>query len=168
MRVKEAITSALHLLVILFCFGLSIFSLALPFRPDLRLVGATWLQEAPQQLYWIGGYFALAGLFFLSSFYLLGRGKVLRISMGTPGITYDRKILKCIVNEFFANHFPQTALKAEVAFLPKEELEFSMEFPPLKEEEQKELLESIEQKLTVLLRDRFGYEKPFTLALKRR
>jgi hypothetical protein len=166
MRVKEALTAALHLLVVLCWFSLAAFFVLLVFRPDWRLIGMDWLADRPVQFYWVGAGFALVGIFFVGAFYLLGRGKVARISMGAPGVSFDRKILNCIVNEFFASRFPHLTLKTDVSLLPHNELEFAMEFPSMEERRRDELLRSIEQQLTLFLRERFGYNQSFILCLK--
>lgn len=161
MRVREALASALHLLVILFCFALASFAALLPFRPDWRIAAAFWLQEDPQQFYQISGAFALIGIFFTLSFYAISRGRITRLSMKSSSLSIERKLLKKVVDDFFSEHFPQ--LKAEVDLLPKENLELSM---TVSSSEDEELLKKVEEQFSLLLRERFGYDKPFTLSLR--
>lgn len=163
MRPKETIASALHLLVVLFCFTLALFSTLLTLRPDWRLLGSRWLLEEPQQFYWIGGGFALIGLFFALSFYVISRGKITRLVMHGSSISIDRKLLKRVVDDFFNTHFP--GMKADVDLSPKEGIELSMGLPIEDSSQSDEFLKKVEEQLSTLFRERFGYDKPFTFSL---
>jgi hypothetical protein len=168
MRLREAVASALHLLVVLSYFSLAGFAFLLPSRPDWRIRGVNWLQERPESFYWLGAALALVGILFMLGFYGIGRGHFLRISMKPHMATVDAKLLEMAIDECFKINFPDYVRSSGIAILSKQRLEVSVDLMPLEEKLQTRLVRQMERKLGALLRDRFGYSQAFTLSLHSR
>ncbi len=165
MRLREAVASVLHLLVILTYFGAACFFILLPLRLEWRMLGATWLQEQPDIFYWIGASIGIIGLFLSIGFYRVGRGRFLRLSMKPHTATIDVKLLEQAIEECFQTHFAAHVRGSDIAIISKQRLEIAVDMLPIEEKRQKKLMIEMEQKLGSLLRDRFGYARPFTLSI---
>lgn len=165
MRLREAVASALHLLVIGSFFGLACFLFFLPSRPDWQIIGMKWLMEEPDHFYWLGGMVAAASFLFLFGFYGVGRGRFLRLLMKPHIAIVDGKLLKEAIEECFRIHFPRHVRGADIAIISKERLDVIVDMLPLEEGRQLRLLREMEKQLCYLLRQRFGYTRPFTLSI---
>jgi hypothetical protein len=165
MRLREAVASALHLLVISSFFALSFFFFVLPLRPDWRLLVVNWLSEQPEHFYWLGAIFALIACLFVFGFYGVGRGRFLRLIMKPHVAIVDAKLLKEAIEECFRTHFPRHVRGSDIAVVSKQRLDVAVDLLPLEENRQLRLMREMEKQLCYLLRQRFGYSLPFTLSI---
>lgn len=165
MRLREAVASALHLLVIGSFSALAFFLFFLPSRPDWRAVGAKWLLDQPEHFYLAGLFFAAAACLFMFGFYGIGRGRFLRLLMKPHIAIVDAKLLKEAIEECFRTHFSQYVRGADIAVVAKQRLDVAVDLLPLEEKRQLRLVREMEKQLCYLLRERFGYSRPFTLSI---
>lgn len=165
MRFREAIASALQLFVILFDFGLALFFVILARRLDWRSLGIHWLQDEPEYFYWIGAAVGCLGILLMLGFYGVGRGRFLRLAMKPHIAMIDIKLLQKATEECFQTHFSPQVRGSDIAIFSKQRLEVAVDLAPMESRIQIVLLKDMEQKLTTLLRDRFGYTRPFTVSI---
>ena len=168
MRLREAVASALHLLVIGSFFALALFLFFLPSRPDWRVAAVEWLLEQPGQFYWLAAAFAAMGCLFMLGFYGIGRGRFLRLLMKPHMAIVDAKLLKQVIEECFRIHFPRQVRGADIAVISKQRLDVVVDLLPLEENRQPRLMREMEKQLSYLLRERFGYTRPFILSIHSR
>lgn len=159
MRLQEAVTSAVHLLVVLSYIILGCFATILPSRLDWRITIIRWLDTCPENFYTIAAVCAGIGLFFLFCFYGVGRGRFLRVAMKPHRVAVDMKLLEQTISDYLKTDFPFIK-GANVVVTSSKRLEIG-----LQAEQQMELPQELERGLGTLLRERFGYREPFTLCL---
>ena len=137
----------------------------LPSRVDWRFQGIEWLEKNPEAFYAGAAFFAAIAFVFLLGFYGVGRGQYLRLHMKPREVFIDVKLLEHALEACVKEHFPLEIYGASVAVAAKERLEVAFDFAPLDPKEKEETLRKAEEQLGILLRDRFGYTKPFTMVL---
>lgn len=165
MRLREAFASALHLFVVLCFLGIACFCFLLPQRPDWRSLFIHFLQEGPAISYWVGAGITVFALLLMLGFFGIGRGRFLRLTMKPHEAIIDVKLLEMAIEECFQTHFSQHVKGSDIAIISKQRLEVAVDLLPLEESGQKKIMLDMEQKLGTLLRDRFGYSRPFTLSV---
>ncbi len=166
MRLREAISSTFHLLVVMLCLALAGLSWILPFRPDWCLEVIRCLADDHAVLFKVGLGWIFLSLVFALAFFAVGRGKFLNIVMGSHRASVERKVLQQVIEAFFREHFKGQVSDVDVAFGLKNSLEIAVDIPSLASLEKAPLLEKAEKGISTLLRERFGYEKPFTLSVR--
>lgn len=149
MTIRRAFLSALHIFILAaFVLG-GIFFSALPYLPELHEHLLSHAQE-------VGLYLLAASGLLLLSFYLLERGRYLVLRMG---VSTDIRLVQQCVEDCFARQFHKKISLQDLEIGPKSQLSF---WVSLKEKGREELLlADAEKQLSQLLRDRFGYSKPF-------
>jgi hypothetical protein len=155
MHLRGVILAGLHLLILLTFFLGALFFSFLPLtfeRLDL-------VKKAPL----IGAGLFLAGLFLLLSFYLLHKGKFFVIKMG---VVADVRLIRHTLNECITRQFPDKISLSQVEIGRKSRIEIKVSLQPQERKAKKALLVDAEREFGNLLRDRFGYTKPFYLILK--
>ena len=156
MSPRQAFASALHLFVVLAFFLAGFFFVSFPYFPQLKV-------QIFETSTLIGlGLFAIA-LILLVGFYALDRGRYLVIRMG---VSADLGILRQTVEDLFAREFSSRIALADIEIGARSRLEIGISLTPLNEEVREELFIQAERHLGTLLRERFGYEKPFRLIVK--
>ncbi|MBF8263484.1 MAG: hypothetical protein HW387_1149 [Parachlamydiales bacterium] len=168
MHLREAAASALQLLVVFSYFCLATIATVLPLRPDWRAIGIDYLQSYPEIFYWIGGGIGLFGFLLLLGFYGLGRGRFLRLTMKPHMAMVDVKLLEQVVEECFQTNFASYVRGSDIAVIAKERLEVAVDLTPMEEKLQIRLMLDMEKKLGLLLQERFGYARSFTLSVHSR
>lgn len=168
MRLREAVASALQLIAVLAFLILGAFLIMLPSRPDWRLAAVKWLQERPESFYGAGFFIGSFGLLLMLGFYGVGRGHFLRLAMKPNAITVDVKLVEQAIEECFKTNFPLYVRGADITVISKKHLEIAVDLEPLNENRQLRLMKVMEKKLSLLLCDRFGYTRPFTLSIHSR
>lgn len=148
MTVRQALQSALHLLILLTFFTGGFFFLAWP-KIQLEIAAISY-QIA------LGFFIATAFLWFC--FYLLNRGRYLRIKMGQ----IDARLIHAAVEKCLQTQFPKKISLIDVETPHSSRLEFYVSIP----EKDDKLFAQVEKELQILLRKRFGYLKPFFLIVK--
>lgn len=163
MSPRQALASALHLFVILAFFLAGFFFVALPYLPETRIQIIDFLSRRFEQCTLIGLGFFLASLLLLLGFYALNRGRYLVIRMG---ISTDLNIVRQTVEECLLRQFPKKISLSEVELGRRSRLEIRVSLAPLEEDRREELFIEAEKQLVTLLRERFGYSRPFHLIVQ--
>jgi len=156
MSPRQAFASALHLFVVLAFFIAGLFFVALPYVPEFKA-------QIFEKSTLIGLGLFLSSFIFLLGFYALDRGRYLVIRMG---ISADVNLIRHTVEDCFARQFSKKISLSEVEIGHKSHLEFRVSFAQLSEKERLQLLTEAEKQLSILLRERFGYSKPFRFIVK--
>jgi hypothetical protein len=162
---RQAIGSMLHLFAVFAFFAAGGVAFALPYLPETRLRLSSLLLDRPEIFSSIAFGFFLAALLLLAGFYGLSRGRVLRIRMGKHLAEVDAVLIRQTLDLFFRQEFPQKISLSEVEIVRAKKLEIGVRLSS-KSELDEELLQSAEKALASLLRERFGYVKPFDLIVK--
>ncbi len=166
MRLREAVASALHLLVVLSFFALGFVSLVLARRSDWMQSMFDRLNNAPEMLYWTAVGFGAIGLFFLWGFHGIGRGRYLALEMPSGKAMIDSKLVRQAIEECFRKNYPGQVSGASVSVAKNKRLEVALDVEPLSDEGQAELLSDAEGKLRELLQVQFGYFEPLSLFVR--
>lgn len=166
MRLREAVASALHLLVVLAFFAFGAFSLLLARRSDWMQAVLDCLNKTPDALYWVATSFGVIGLFFLWGFHGIGRGRYLSLEMKSGIATIDSKLIRQAIEECFRKNYPEEISGASVSVAKDKCLEIALDLKSLSEEQQLKLLSDAEGKLRELLGSRFGYYKSLSLFIR--
>lgn len=105
----------------------------------------------------------LATLFLTLAFYALNHGRYIVIKMG---VTTNIKLIQKAVEECFRRNFPKKIRLKDIEIGPQTHLGFKVSLAPLDEAAREDLYIEVEDQLNVLLKERFGYSKPFNLIVK--
>lgn len=163
MSSRQALASALHLFVVLAFFLSGLFFISLPYLPRTQVDLIDFFSNQIEKCTQIGMGLFLVAFLFLLGFYALNRGRYLVIEMG---ISTHIKIIRIAIEDCFAKQFPKKIQLKEIEIGPKSRLELRVNLFPLDEEVREELFIEVEKELTLLLKKRFGYSKPFHLIVK--
>lgn len=166
MDFRRAFASALQIFVVFSFFGMGFFIVALPFLPEVRFQLSEKLLHQTDFFTSAGIVFFLTALFLFMGFYGLNRGRFLYIEMGQHTISVEEALIRHSLEECFKLHFPQKIRLSQVEILWGKKLEIGVALSSYDEKSQRELLMAVERQLQLLLRQRFGYIKPFSLILK--
>lgn len=156
MTPRQALVSALHLFVVAAFFVAGLFFVSLAYLPELR-------DGLFENCTLIGLGLFIAALLLLLGFYALDRGRFLVIQMG---VSANLAVVRQTLEECFARHFPKKIFLSDLDLGRKDRLEIRVTLTPLDEDVREKLFVSAEKELTTLLRERFGYAKPFHLIVK--
>jgi hypothetical protein len=156
MSPRQALGSTLHLFVVLAFFLAGLFFVSLPYLPEVR---AQIFEKATV----IGLALFITSLVLLLGFYALDRGRYLVIKMG---IKTDVNVVRQTVEECIAVHFRKRIFLSDVEMDRKSRIEIRATFASLDENEREALYIEAEKELGILLKERFGYTKPFLLLVK--
>jgi hypothetical protein len=166
MRLREAVASALHLLVVAAFSGITIFLFFLPSKPLWRSMCVQWLLEHPEKFYPLAAAFGSAACLFLFGFFTISRGRFLRILMKPHEAIIDAKLLKEAAEECFRSYFSKEVYGVDVAVAAKQRLDIAVDMHPVDANRRSCILREMEKQLTYLLRQRFGYTQSFTLSVR--
>ncbi len=155
MSPRQALASALHLFVVLSFFLGGCFFVSIPYLPEMKT-------EIFEKSTLIGLSLFLASLILLLGFYALDRGRYLVIKMGEE-VKINLQIIHQTLEECFIRNFPQKIHLSEVEIGPQSLLEIQISLAPLSEETREDLFIEVENHLSLLLHQRFGYSKQFRL-----
>ena len=163
MSLRKAFLSLLHLFT-LFSFGAaSVFFIALRLTPALRLKCADFLLVHFAKTLPIGLAFgAIAFLLFLC-FYFLDYGSVLTLRMG---ISADLQLVRQTLEECFSSKLENKISLLDLEISRKQHLDLTVCLREVEKKERAILFAKAEKELGRLLKDRFGYTKPFRLIVK--
>lgn len=156
MSARQALISALHLFVILAFFMAGFFFIALGYLPHLidSLVDKTNL---------IGSLLLFASLIITMGFYAIDRGRYLLIR---AGISVDLNLIRLTVEDCFLRQFQKNVILQDLDLGSHSRIQIRLSFTANDVKERKKLLVEVEKQLSVLLRERFGYSKPFYFIIK--
>ncbi|MES2272675.1 MAG: hypothetical protein V4487_00585 [Chlamydiota bacterium] len=167
MTPRQAFASLLHLLVVFAVFSAGLFFVSLPYLPDVRMRLEICLLHRFEIFTHVGfGFLGAAFLLFLG-FYGLNRGRSLRIKMGGHSAEVDAQLIHLAIEECFKTNFSKKLIFKDLKILRGAELEIGVKLSDTPEAGQEELLRKAEKELQILLRQRFGYTKPFYLIFKK-
>lgn len=156
MSPRQALLSLLHLFVVFSFLLAGLFFLSLPYLPELK----THLLEKSNLL---GLLLTTSSLLLLLGFYSLNRGRYLVIRMG---VAVDLHLIRQTVEDCFARQFSKTLSLSDIEIGGKSRLEIKVSVASLDDKARIELFAEAEKQLSLLLRDRFGYTKPFYFIAK--
>lgn len=161
MNTRQALASLLHGFVLLLLSSIGFFFVCLPYLPVARLEIVEILLNRPELLTSFGlGSFAFVFMFFLG-FYSVNRGRFLRLKMGAQSVEIDHKLISKSLEECFHAHFKEKI--SLVGVTVDSQIDIDIKLAPLDEGEREELFLRVEVALQTLLKERFGYTKPFYL-----
>lgn len=149
MSPRSVFAASLHLFVLFSFFTGAFFFLAFPHLPHLQ-------EKCFEKSTEIGLGLLIASLILLLSFYLLHRGKYLVLQ---GGISVDLQVVRQTIEDCLARQFPKVSCQ-HIELGLRSRIEISLQT------EKKEELALVEKNLSRLLRERFGYIKPFYLIVK--
>lgn len=166
MVLKRAVAAILQAFAVFVFFAIGFCSILLPQLPEARIQVAHLLFNQPTIFTWIGvGFFSLALLFFLG-FYGVSRGRFLRIQMGGNLTDVKVGLIRQTLEECFKAHFPKKISLEEIDLISGQKLEIAIRLPPLEEAEREALFFSVEERIELLLKEKFGYSHPFHLIVR--
>lgn len=163
MSPRQAFISVLHLFSVFSFFASGIFFVALPLLPIVRMRVVDFLLIHFEKCSVIGLALLIAGFILLAGFYALDRGRYLVIRMG---VFVDLDLVRQAVDECFVKQFQKKISLSEIEVSRKSRIEMRVSIDPVEESAREELFTLAEKELTLLLRERFGYAKPFQLIVK--
>lgn len=160
MNLRQAVASALHFFVVFALFLAGLFFVCLPHLPETRIQLVDLLSNHCEKCTQIGlGFFLTTFLFFIG-FYALNRGRFLVVKMG---VLTDLNVIRYSIEDCFARQFPKKISLSEIEIGRKARLDIRVSMAKQSEEDREALYIEVEKQLLTLLRDRFGYVKPFYL-----
>lgn len=163
---RQILASVLHLFILLAFFGVGLLFVTLPSLPLARERGIELIEKKPELCIQIGfAFFFITTLLFIG-FYALNRGRYLRIKMGKNEAIVETEVIRQTLEECFKIHFPKKISLSDVEIPRGQRLEIGVVLAPLEEEVREELFIQVEKELKILLKERFGYAKPFHLNIK--
>ncbi len=163
MQVKQAISSSLQLFSVFAFVAAGLFFFALPFLPEAKVRLAYLILEGEEACAQVGIVFLSLGFIFFVGFYGANRGKELVLKMGKHPISVHVDVIEEMIEQRLKSH---SVLLQGVQIMNGKRLEISVELGPVEQAKQEALLKDVEQSLESLLRERFGYFKPFHLNVK--
>jgi uncharacterized protein YlaN (UPF0358 family) len=165
MHVRKATISALHLIVVLVFFSISLFGCLLPVRPDWCRVISRTLEESPRYFYWVGVIFLVVTFLLIVGFYSVNRGRFLRFLIKPHETIIERKLLQVAIEKCFSACFPRHVRNVDVNVAAGQRLEVAVELVSVEQRQQMKLMKEMERQLSCLLRESFGYTRPFTFSV---
>ena len=166
MGARHAIASTLHLFAVVAFFAAGVFFFAIPYLPEVRVHLADFLLSRYEVSTSIAFGFFLATVLLFSGFYGLNRGRFLRIEMGKHSAGVGADAIRQTLETFFKEQFPGRIAVSDVEIIRAKKLEIAVHLAAPEEEAWEELFIEVEKALQALLRERFGYSRPFALIVK--
>jgi hypothetical protein len=160
---RQALAASLQLFAVFTFFGIGFFLVCLPFAPEVRILFSHAIVHRPDLCTLLGVGFFGAAFLLLIGFYGLNRGRFLSLRMGRHWMEIDAEIVRRTVEPLLKS---QRIALEEVEILRGRDLEFGVRLTELTEAEQETALAEAEKQLSILLKERFGYSRPFTLVAK--
>ena len=166
MDFQRSFISFLQVLVVFIFFGFGLFFFALPFLPEVRFQLSDFLLNEPELCNPAAIIFFAAAFFLLLGFYSFNRSRLLYVEMGSHSASVEEALIRHSLEECFKTHFPQKIELSDVEIIGGKTVQIQVSLGSNDIEKQQEMLASAERHLQVLLRQRFGYIKPFYFVLK--
>jgi hypothetical protein len=162
----RALASALQGFVVFAFFCAGLFCIALPFLSETRFLLAEILVSECDVCFQIGLIFLGTSLLLLLGFYGANKGSTLYVEMGVHTVSIEKVVIRHSLEECFKRLFPQKIELSDVEIIFGKRLEIEVFLSSTDEKIVKEQLSAAEKHLQFLLRQRFGYTKPFCLILR--
>jgi hypothetical protein len=153
--------SAIHLLIILFVFGLGGFFISLYFYPNLLFCFINIIINKPHVILKLGFFVLLLAVILFVLFYLINKAQYVKFVMKKNNYQVDTKLIKTYIDKYFEKILSS---KFDVCVLPKDKLEIIATVDSLDNNE--EFLLNIEEKIGELLSEHLNYQKEFIFTLK--
>lgn len=163
MQLKQAISSSLQLFSVFAFLSAGLFFFALPFLPEAKVRLAHLILEQGEACTQVGIVFFSLGLLFFIGFYGVNRRKELILKMGKHPISVHVDVIEEMLEQRLKTH---SIILHGVEIMNGKRLEISVSLGPVEAAKQESLLKEVERSLESLLRERFGYFKPFHLNVK--
>ncbi|EKE09275.1 MAG: hypothetical protein ACD_16C00199G0005 [uncultured bacterium] len=167
MGAKSAIAATLQLFFIFACFLVGLFFVCFPYLPQLQNQVSHIFSAPFETCTHIGvGILGLTVVLTLA-FYVLHRGSYVVIQMGGQSKAHlHRTIIQKAVEACLSSKFPQKMHLKQLEIGPKEHLDFTVTLTPQGAALGEALYLQVEEELNLLLKERFGYSKPFHLIVQ--
>ncbi|NGX38268.1 MAG: hypothetical protein K1000chlam2_01440 [Chlamydiae bacterium] len=159
MRNGNLLFSAVQFLIITALFGGGAVFFGLHFSPDVRLQLSEWISKSNGNFFFLGCLLSGIAALLTVCFYMMQKGRYLRIQMGKP-FSIDEAVVKKTVKEFWKEEFPEEDLPTDI-YVAKQKIEVITKDSDVD-------LEEIEKRLSKHLSEQFGYERKFFLTLTQR
>ncbi len=164
MTLRQALASALHFFVVFAFFALGLFFVCIPYLPQVQEKMVVLFTNQFEVCTFIGFWIFAASFILLLGFFALNQGRFLRIEMGGHLAEIDVHIVRQTLDECLKKNFPKLISLNDVEIGKR--IEINVAIAPLEEEVREELFIKTEKALETLLKERFGYTKPFHLIVK--
>ena len=166
MDFRRALGSALQIFVVFSFFSAGFFFFFLPFLPGIRFQLSDFLLNEVELCTPLGIAFLVAAFLLLIGFGGLNRGRFMYIEMGTHTVSVEAALIRHSLEECFKTHFPQKIQLSNMEILRGKKIEIGVSLISLDPRDQPQVLRAVEKHVQHLLRQRFGYIKPFRLNVK--
>lgn len=161
MRAGNILFSIVNLLFAVFLLAFGLFIFTIPYAPHFRHQFILFFQENLYELKIIGLLLFLLGLFLLITFYLLHRRSSLTFKMGASSTALiDNQIVQKYVKNYFQSLFPGKEVEIHTTN-SRGKITIVAGLPEVPYEEQRSLLEKVEEDLQALFERYLGYKAPF-------
>jgi hypothetical protein len=167
MNAKQAVASLLHVFAALLALGVAVFLLTLPHVPELRFFLANVLLEKTASLTPAGIIASVIALLLFCGFFWAHRGYYLVLRMGSRRFAVDEKVLWQSIEPELKKRLGDRLELSAIEFNRERDIEFTARINTQSDEELEQVLSSAEEQLVVLLEERFGYRRPFSLKVYR-
>ncbi len=166
MQTKDALLALIHLVILLLCLSLGIFSIGLIYAPEVRYQVAKALLYDDQILLLAGSGSILLTLFLTMGFYMVHRKRSLYVQMDQHPYEVDSNIIKATISTYWKEAFPGKVEILSVLILPNRKIEILAQKKELSREEEFSFLATSENKIGQILADLLDYDQEFFLTLR--
>jgi len=156
MRSRHLIFSAIELLVVLFAISTGLVLIGIPYSPYLRNSLISVMMDSSFLFLAAGTVLLTTGLLLFVAFYLLNRKRYLSIEMGAD---IEESIIAAYLKGYWVQNFPEVKGDPEISLNRDNTLEIFANVPNIRD------LKRIEMGIQSLLREKIGYQKPFTFTV---
>lgn len=162
---KKALLATLHLFSVFSFFATALIFMALSIVPEMRLQAACWI-SSPESCQICGiGLLGIAIVLFVG-FYKSQPGRFLELQAGKGLTSIHHKAIRKTLEECFQRNFPEKIFLSGLDVIRGKNLEIQVLLAPLDEGLREELFIEAQSALAPLLKERFGYTKPFSLLVR--
>ena len=159
MRNGNLLFSAVQFLMITALFGGGAVFFGLYFSSEVRFQLSEWIVNAKERFFFFGCLLTGIAAFLTTCFWMMQRGRYLRIQMDNP-FSIDERVVKKTLEQFWREEFPEEELPTTI-YVAKQKIEVIAKDSDVD-------LEEIEKRLSKRLSEQFGYDRKFFLTLTQR
>lgn len=157
MRNGNLLFSAIQFLIIAALFFVGAAFFVLHCLPHTRIELSNWILRPDAKFFFLGAITVGGATLLALSFWMMQRGRYLRLQMEGGKYSLDESLVKTLIGEFWKENFPQKPPPHEV-YCAHQKIEIIGQ-------EMEEDLEMIEDRLSAHLAKQLGYEREFFLTL---
>ncbi|MBT3394414.1 MAG: hypothetical protein HN411_04810 [Waddliaceae bacterium] len=165
MRASKLFFSAIMILFATVLLAAGVATIMLPSITPLRDAIITAIEQGSPPVYYTGlSLIALAITIFVIMLFT-ERKLTIRTVMGDDTVAVENSVISGYIEDYWNNTFPEYSITTEV-IINRKGIEIIATFKTQPTEDEEELLATIEQGLTKILGDNFGYTKPFIFTIR--